>query len=201
MSQLFTCSNPACGRTFKRQRRLASRSHYRTYCCRECFLVHGPDIRERFLRHVAMPESSTPGCWLWTGATTGRPPFEYGTTSYQQRDATGKSIKTIKLGAHRMAYQLFLGPIPTGLSVLHSCDVPLCVNPAHLFTGTLQDNMDDRNRKHRQATGERHGRHRWPAEVIDAALADIALGAPVSTTAKAHNISRYALRYHIAKQR
>lgn len=51
--------------------------------------------------------------------------------------------------AHRLAYTLFVGPIPDGLWVLHRCDCPPCANAAHLFLGTRQDNISDMIRKGR----------------------------------------------------
>ena len=51
--------------------------------------------------------------------------------------------------AHRYAYTIFNGPIPSGLDILHSCDSPVCCNPSHLSAGTHADNMADRDMKGR----------------------------------------------------
>jgi hypothetical protein len=57
--------------------------------------------------------------------------------------------------AHRVAWSAVHGPIPTGLHVLHRCDNPSCINVEHLFLGTNQDNVADRDSKNRQA--RQHG--------------------------------------------
>lgn len=54
-----------------------------------------------------------------------------------------------KLKCHRLAYELFRGPIAGGMSVLHSCDKRECVNPLHLRLGTQKDNGDDMAKRKR----------------------------------------------------
>ena len=52
--------------------------------------------------------------------------------------------------AHRISYEVFIGPIPDGMNVLHDCDNPPCCNPGHLFLGTQAVNIADRDAKGRQ---------------------------------------------------
>lgn len=82
----------------------------------------------------------TPGCWLWTGARTGR---GYGALYFQEGG------KRWHKTAHRLSWEYARGAIPNGLFICHHCDNPLCVNPAHLFVGTVQDNNRDRDNKGR----------------------------------------------------
>lgn len=68
-------------------------------------------------------------CWIWTGAVASG----YGACRYKGKQTT----------AHRVAYELEVGLIPTGLVVMHRCDNPLCVKPDHLVVGTQSENLRD----------------------------------------------------------
>lgn len=81
-------------------------------------------LRLRFVDKVLVDES---GCWLWTGSVDG--------PGYGKISADG-----VLIGAHRVAYQLFVGPIPAGLHLDHLCRVRACVNPAHLEPVTHREN-------------------------------------------------------------
>lgn len=96
-----------------------------------------PHIQDRiahFWTRVAIGNADE--CWLWLHAC--------------DRDGYGQySMGNWGRRAHRYAYEIVYGPIPDGFLVCHSCDIPACVNPAHLWVGTPKDNALDRNRKGR----------------------------------------------------
>ncbi len=76
------------------------------------------------------------------------------------------SIKRKRYRAHRVAWTIDNGPVPDGLHVLHRCDTPGCVNPAHLFTGTNDDNVQDRGSKGRTAKGASNGRAKLTVQQV-----------------------------------
>lgn len=83
-------------------------------------------------------------CWEWTGCKT---PQGYGLFFIKR----GIS----QLRAHRISYELANGNIPEGMIICHSCDNPPCVNPDHLWAGTIIDNNLDCIKKGRNCKGEK----------------------------------------------
>ena len=82
-------------------------------------------IEKRFYENIfPVPES---GCWLWVGNVS---TFGYGTIYHK-----GKSRR-----AHRISYEMHVGPVPEGLVLDHLCRVRCCVNPAHLEPVTNAEN-------------------------------------------------------------
>ena len=101
------------------------------------------------------------GCWLWTAGTNERGYGIIGVTAYRVDKA------------HRVSWRLHHGEIPIGANVLHKCDVPGCVNPAHLFLGTLSDNMQDCVTKKRNFIPDNKGINAAWAKLDWDAVADI----------------------------
>jgi len=102
----------------------------------------------------------TDTCWLWKG---GRNEYGYGIFHIP-----GKR----PVRAHRYVYEQLVGPIPEGQILLHSCDNPPCVNPAHLSPGTKRDNLIDAMVKNRRPVSERHWNAKLSSEQIQAIISD-----------------------------
>ena len=128
------------------------------------------------------------GCWLWAGL--------------MGNDGYGRiSVRSIARMAHRIAYIERFGPIPEGMLVCHKCDVPVCVNPDHLFVGTHQDNMADKSAKGRAAGGSPNGKRNLSAEQKQILLKMSAEGLPKKLIARTLNMSVSGVRYQIAKRK
>lgn len=95
----------------------------------------------RFLEKI----QKTDNCWYWNG-------------TIQSSGYGSICIKFKRYRAHRLSYILFKGNIPKNMFVCHTCDIKHCVNPDHLWLGTLQDNVNDMMNKgrHARVSKEKH---------------------------------------------
>lgn len=100
------------------------------------------NLKERFDAKYTVVDS---GCWMFEG-------YMYA-GGYKRMWVNGKNVL-----AHRLSYELHIGPIPEGMKVCHECDTPACVNPKCLFLGTTADNMKDKTDK-----GRAKGAHKGSA--------------------------------------
>jgi hypothetical protein len=107
------------------------------YCSRKCLF---PNSKARtpfevFISHMQdFIDEET--CWIFIGATSkdGYCSFKCGREYFK---------------SHRFSYEYYVGPIPEGLLIMHSCDTPNCCNPFHLSPGTNAQNSADRKNKNR----------------------------------------------------
>jgi hypothetical protein len=127
----------------------------------------------------SIPEPNT-GCQLWVRSTR----HGYGTLW----------VLGVAYRAHRLSWQLANGPIPDGLFVCHRCDTPSCINPLHLFLGTIADNTADMVRKGRNRTnpyrGGRHPNAKLTDDQADAIRRVMAAGGNLKEVAREFGIDR-----------
>lgn len=100
-------------------------------------------IEARLLRmSVLDPEGSD--CWVWIGKRTRTP--AYGADTARRGVDYGRiniylDSKHRTFAAHRIAWQIWRGPIPEGHEIDHACRNPYCINPAHLRPMTGKQNL------------------------------------------------------------
>lgn len=136
--------------------------------------VVSKDMRERLMKKLDVRGPNE--CWVWLGAVNER----------------GRA--RISVGGHtrlamRVIYAVMVGP-PGNFNVCHTCDVPLCGNPAHLFLGTHGDNMADmvaKGRGNARKADEATNRKLTSANIREA-RALIAAGETFSTVARRYGV-------------
>ena len=138
-------------------------------------------LRDRFFSKVAKIETPMADCWLWTASVD--------SVGYGRIGVNGRVCK-----AHRVSYEMQNGPIPDGMLVLHRCDNPRCVNPAHLFLGTARDNTQDASRKGRLSRGERHHSSKLTRRSVLAIRAAFEAGSPKREIARRFGVTPPAIR-------
>ena len=91
-------------------------------------------LSKAYIEKYSEPCPAT-GCWLWRGELN-----REGYGIFKVRIGDGKRVK---YSAHRVSYEVFVGPLLNGAYACHTCDVRSCVNPGHIYAGSHKRNMED----------------------------------------------------------
>ncbi len=139
-----------CKECRRAHQRKSADKRYSKECpiCKSIFIGMSPECSRKC---KIMNRTIRKNCWEWQGKIN-----ESGYGCFQEN----MDKKRIYLSAHRVSYEEYVGKISEGMCVLHRCDNPKCCNPEHLWLGTPQDNVKDRQNKGRGADsrGEKHAR-------------------------------------------
>jgi hypothetical protein len=140
---------------------------------RSCGCIRKFNAFRQFESHF----NKTNGCWEWTGTLN-----------------AGGYGKWVCSTASRQAYKYYIGAIPQKMQVCHSCDNRKCVNPAHLFLGSITDNQKDKVNKNRQAKGSRIGSSTLNEEIVLQMRKDRLTGMSYDQLADKFSIDWYLVR-------
>lgn len=136
------------------------------------------ELKKRLLSHVRKMRN---GCWECDLTKIG--------IGYPKITVGGKTFR-----AHRIAYELFNGEIPDGMFVLHDCDNPTCVNPAHLHLGTQTENMRERSQRGRAPTAERNHNTKLTVEQATRIKHELRAGEAMRKLSRKYGVARNAIR-------
>ena len=112
--------------------------------------MYDQKLYDRLVAKVLKDERT--GCWLWTGSWHKSRKWPQNRYGYIGMKVNGKhrSVDT-----HRAMLIAIHGPLTKEQCGCHRCDVPLCINPAHLFIGSMKDNIHDSRSKNRHHEGQK----------------------------------------------
>lgn len=113
--------------------------------------THSKTPFEYLSQRVCIPFDGSTDCWIWL---KGKDKNGYG-QCHAARVAKDNNVTR----AHQLSWVMMNGPIPEGMLVCHTCDNPSCVNPAHLFLGSWDDNVQDMMSKGRHRNGAKPNPH------------------------------------------
>ena len=146
-------------------------------CSRKCRSVRQvqrqtKDLQTRFWAKV----DKSGDCWVWTASLlkTGYGCIRINKTTFR---------------AHRIAYEIAVGPIPDGALLRHTCDNPKCVNPSHLLPGTHKDNVQDALERGQMKRGEEAPNAKLSALEVETIRAKLAEGVEGRTLARQFDVS------------
>ena len=128
------------------------------------------------------------GCHVWIGGKIGG---GYG------HFRLGKKM----IAAHRYAYILHKGEIPSGMRVLHTCYNTSCVNPDHLFIDTHHNNMKRMKADGRLPKGEDHGAAKLDNAKVKYIRRLYREGLTITDIARMHNVNPVTISKVLSGQR
>lgn len=135
-------------------------------------------IKQRF--EAKIDKTNPDHCWIWKAS--------------KLKDGYGCFCYGREKRAHRVSWILFNGIIPDGLSVLHHCDNPLCVNPEHLFIGTQKQNMEDMINKGRKISP--HGTNLPQSKLTENQILEIR----AKYIPRKYSLRKLANEYNVSKE-
>ena len=145
-------------------------------------------LTSRFWKRVN--KGAADDCWVWTGAQ--------GALGYGYIGVGGRGNTRI---VSRVSWVLHFGQIPPGLLICHKCDNPSCVNPQHLFLGTLDDNAKDMMAKGRgnlsgqHMAGEKNGNAKLTQRAAEEIRAARARGEKYEDIAARYGVNQSTIGY------